>query len=201
MNIDTAKLSGKYVYLELLSPAHKEVIRPLAKDERIWEFNQLLLIDDGYDKSYNAYFDLGFDKQAMNGQQSFVIKQIKDNAVIGMTRLYEINPKDKSALIGYTWYIPSVWGKVYNKECKFLLLRYIFEELHFNRAELRVAHQNIRSQKAVEKIGAVKEGVLRKHGYRNDGAVRHTVIYSIIDDEWPLIKEKLLRLMAESQND
>jgi N-acetyltransferase len=201
MNIDAAKLSGKYVNLELLTPAHKEAIRPLAKDERIWEFNQLLLIDDRYDRSYNAYFDLAFDKQAMNGQQSFVIKRIKDNAVIGMTRLYEINPKDKSALIGYTWYIPSVWGKVYNKECKFLLLRYIFEELQFNRAELRVDHQNTRSQKAVEKIGGVKEGVLRKHGYRNDGAVRHTVIYSIIDDEWPLKKEKLLRLMAESEND
>ena len=124
----------------------------------------------------------------------------EDDAVIGMTRLYEINPKEKTG-IGYTWYIPSVWGKVHNKECKLLLLQYIFEDLKFNRAELRVAHQNIRSQKAVEKIGGVKEGILRKHGYRNDGSIRHTVIYSIIDDEWPGIKEKLLQLIAESEND
>ncbi|HZI54244.1 MAG TPA: GNAT family protein, partial [Chitinophagaceae bacterium] len=64
-----------------------------------------------------------------------------------------------------------------------------------------VAHQNIRSQKAVEKIGGVKEGILRKHGYRPDGSIKHTVVYSIIDDEWPGIKEKLLRLIAEGEND
>ena len=66
------------------------------------------------------------------------------------------------------------------------------------RAELRVAHQNIRSQKAVEKIGGVKEGVLRKHGYRNDGSIRHDVIYSIIDDEWTSVKENLFQLIADS---
>jgi N-acetyltransferase len=201
MTINASILSGKYVSLEQLTSAHREIIRPIAKNERIWEFNQMLLIDDNYDNMYNAYFNLALDREAMNGQQSFVIRRIKDNTVIGMTRIYEISSKDKSALIGYTWYIPSVWGKVYNKECKFLLLRYIFEQLRFNRAELRAAHQNIRSQKAIEKIGGVKEGVLRKHGYRNDGAIRHTVIYSIIDDEWPLVKEKLLRLIAESEND
>ena len=137
----------------------------------------------------------------MGGQQSFVIRQVKDDAVIGMTRLYEISEKDKLATIGYTWYIPSVWGGVHNKECKLLLLQYIFESLQFNRAELRVAHQNIRSQKAVEKIGGIKEGVLRKHGYRNDGSLKNTVIYSIIDDEWPVAKEKLVQLIAESEND
>jgi len=120
--------------------------------------------------------------------------------MIGMTRLYEINPKEKTVLIGYTWYIPSIWAKVHNKECKLLLLEYIFEDLKFNRAELRVAHQNIRSQKAVEKIGAVKEGVLRKHGYRNDGSIRHTVVYSVINDEWPQTKEKLLSLIIENKN-
>ncbi|HEY2722183.1 MAG TPA: GNAT family protein, partial [Chitinophagaceae bacterium] len=107
----------------------------------------------------------------------------------------------KTATIGYTWYVPSVWGKVYNKECNLLMLGYVFEELHFNRVELRVAHQNVRSQKAVEKIGGVKEGILRKHGYRNDGSPTHTVIYSIIDDEWPQTKEKLLTLIAEGKND
>jgi RimJ/RimL family protein N-acetyltransferase len=108
--------------------------------------------------------------------------------------------KGKAVLIGYTWYIPSVWGKVYNKECKLLLLGYIFEDLKFNRAELRVAHQNVRSQKAVEKIGAIQEGVPRKHGFRNDGSIRHTLVYSIINDDWVQTKEKLLSLIAESKN-
>src|SRR5262245_57499610 len=198
MIIDISQLAGKHVYLELLSAAHREMIRPLARDERIWEFNKMLLIDDRFDKMFDDYFDTALDKQAMSGQQSFVIRSVKDQAIIGMTRLYEFNQKDKRATIGYTWYIPSVWGKVHNKECKFLLLQFIFEQLKFMRAELRVAHQNIRSQKAVEKIGGVREGVLRKHGYRNDGSIRHDVIYSIIDYEWTTVKENLLQLIADS---
>ena len=198
MTIDTSQLEGKHVYLELLSPGHREIIRPIARDERIWEFNKMLLVDERYDRMYDDYFDTAMNKEAMGGQHSFVIRSTRDQSIIGMTRLYEINQKDKSATIGYTWYIPSVWGKVHNKECKLLLLQFIFEQLKFMRAELRVAHQNIRSQKAVEKIGGVKEGVLRKHGYRNDGTIRHDVIYSIIDDEWESVKEKLLQLIADS---
>jgi len=201
MTIDISKLRGSHVYLELLLPEHRGSIRQLATDERIWEFNKMLLIDENYDKMFDAYFDSALDKTALGGQQSFVIRQIEDDAMIGMTRLYEVSEKNKLATIGYTWYIPSVWGGVHNKECKLMLLQYIFETLQFNRVELRVAHQNIRSQKAVEKIGGVKEGVLRKHGYRNDGSLKHTVIYSIIDDEWPVAKEKLLQLISESEND
>jgi len=201
MEIDIAKLSGSRVYLEFLSPAHREAIRPLAKNEVIWEFNKMLPGDDSYDAAYDSYFDAALDKSGLGGQQTFVIKKTDDNSIIGMTRFYEISPKEKTVLIGYTWYIPAVWGKVYNKECKLLLLQYAFENMKFNRVELRVAHQNVRSQKAVEKIGAVKEGILRKHGYRNDGSIRHTVVYSIIDDEWPQTKEKLSGLIAEDKND
>ncbi|HET6995689.1 MAG TPA: GNAT family protein [Chitinophagaceae bacterium] len=201
MDIDTSKLKGNYVFLELLSESHREAIRLIAKDERIWEFNKLLPIDENYDAMYDAYFDTALDKMKMGGQQAFVMRKVKDGSIIGMTRLYEINPKDKHAMIGYTWYIPSVWGKVYNKESKFLLLRYIFETLAFNRAELRAVGQNIRSQKAIEKIGGTREGVLRKHGYRSDGVIKDTVIYGIIDDDWKCVKEKLMQLIADGEND
>ena len=201
MEIDIAKLRGSHVYLEFLSPSHREAIRTLAKNEVIWEFNKMLPGDDSYDAAFDSYFDAALDKNGLGGQQAFVIKKTGDDSIIGMTRLYEISPKEKTVLIGYTWYIPAVWGKVYNKECKLLLLQYAFENMKFNRVELRVAHQNVRSQKAVEKIGAVKEGILRKHGYRNDGSIRHTVVYSIIDDEWPQTKEKLSGLIADDKND
>ena len=118
-----------------------------------------------------------------------------------MTRFLNIDKKEKRLEIGGTWYVAEVWGKVYNKECKFLLLKYTFEELYFNRAQFNIAGQNIRSQKAVEKIGGVKEGVLRKHRYRNDGSLRDTVIFNIINDEWPVKKEKLLQLIIENEND
>jgi N-acetyltransferase len=200
MNIDLSKLAGEHVALELLSPDHREVIRSLAKDERIWEFNKMLPIDDNYDESYDEYFDTALDRKALGGQLTFLIRKTRDHSIIGMTRLYEINQKEKTAVIGYTWYVPSVWGNIHNKECKLLLLQYVFEEMKFNRVELRVAHQNIPSQKAVEKLGAIKEGVLRKHGYRNDGTIRHTVVYSVIDDEWPATKEKILGLIADTKN-
>jgi RimJ/RimL family protein N-acetyltransferase len=88
-----------------------------------------------------------------------------------------------------------VWGKVHNKECKLLVLQYAFETLGFQRAEFEVAHRNVRSQKAVEKIGGVREGVLRKHGVQADGSVRDTVVFSIIDEEWPEKKATLLQLV------
>ena len=102
MTIDSSQLKGSHVFLELLLPAHREMIRPLARDERIWEFNKMLLIDDNFDKMYDEYFNTALDKQLMGGQQSFAIRRMKDQAVIGMTRLYEINQKDRSATIGYT---------------------------------------------------------------------------------------------------
>jgi RimJ/RimL family protein N-acetyltransferase len=200
MQIDINQLKGKHVYLEFFQPEHAETIRPLAKDERIWAFTKRFLLDDTYDASFDAYISTALDKNAMGGQQVFVIRQSSDNAMIGMTRLYEITPKDKRATIGYTWYIPSVWGKIHNKECKLLLLQLVFEDWAFNRVEFRVAHQNIRSQKAVEKIGALKEGLLRKYGYRNDGSLYDSFVFSIISDEWPDRKEKLLQLMADNEN-
>ncbi len=199
MNIDINKLRGEYVCLELLSEKDIPTLRQLAKNELIWEYTKGILIDDAYNKNFDEYIGLALDKNAMGGQCAFVIRQTADNAIIGMTRLYDINPKDKKLAIGYTWYVPAVWGKIHNKECKLLLLQYVFEEQGCTRVEFHVAGQNLRSQKAVEKIGGVKEGVLRKHNYRH-GQVRDMVLFSIIDDEWPAKKEKLQQLMAAAEN-
>jgi len=121
----------------------------------------------------------------------------EEGPIIGMTRLYGVEPEFKRLEIGYTWYVPAVWGTVYNKECKLLLLQYSFEVLGFNRVGFRVAHQNIRSQRAVVKIGGVKEGVLRKNGIRGDGSSADTVLFSIIDEEWPEKKVLLQGLVAQ----
>src|ERR1044071_7734045 len=157
MNIDTSKLKGKYVYLEILQDSHKEILRTIAKDERIWEGNRGFILNETFNEQFDKYFATASDNNLMGGQQSFVMRKTIDNAIIGMTRLLNIDIKDKRLEIGYTWYIPAVWGKVYNKEGKLLLLQYTFEDLNFNRAQFNVAGQNIRSQKAVEKIGGVKE--------------------------------------------
>jgi N-acetyltransferase len=195
---DLDLLRGQAIYLEPIGEQHREALRPLAKDERLWEFTKTLLIDATYDEQFNQYFDEAMATASLGGQ-GFIIRATCDDSLIGMTRFHSVDRPNKALSIGYTWYIPAVWGKVHNKECKLLMLQYVFENLHFNRAEFRVAHQNIRSQKAVEKIGGVREGILRKNGYRNDGKIRHTVIFSIIDEEWAATKEGLLRLVNEPE--
>ncbi|HYH16490.1 MAG TPA: GNAT family protein [Flavisolibacter sp.] len=195
LSIDTSKLKGAHVYLEHLRPDHTDVLRSLARDERLWEFTKTLLINDTYDEQFTSYITTALDPAAIGGQQAFVIRATADDAILGMTRFYFIEPKDKRLAIGYTWYIPAVWGGPHNKECKLLLLQYAFETLGFNRVEFHVAHQNIRSQKAVEKIGAVKEGVLRKYALRPDGSIRDTVVFSIIDEEWAEKKQRLQEML------
>ena len=196
MNIDSSLLQGKHVSLDFLLPEHIEEIRILAKDDRIWEFTKTLLIDEKYDQRFDEYISLALDNKALEGQVAFVIRNLKDRSIIGMSRYYGIDEKNKRLNIGYTWYIPSVWGGVYNKECKLLLLGYAFEKLSLNRVGFEVAHQNVRSQKAVAKIGGVKEGVLRKYALRPDGISRDTFVFSIINDEWPETKKRLEQLIT-----
>ena len=138
------KVRGRFVYLEPAREHHRETLRKLAKDERLWEFTKTLLIDETYDRQFDNYYNEALSNVSAGGQ-SFVIRNVKDDQILGMTRLHNVSKTDKMLHIGHTWYTPSVWGKVHNKECKLLLLQYTFETLHFNRAEFRVAHQNIRS--------------------------------------------------------
>jgi len=206
---DAVSFHGKTIWLEPAGEGHRELIRPLAKDERIWEFTKTLLINDSYDQQFDQYFNEALALEAI-GEQAFIIHAareektpapgdqfIEKNAIIGMTRIFFVDWKFRRMEIGHTWYIPAVWGKIHNKECKLMLLQYAFEHLGFYRVQFSVAHQNIRSQKAVERIGGVKEGILRKYAIRNDGSRRDTVMLSIIDDEWPEKKERLLRLAGQ----
>lgn len=195
MQIDTSNLKGEYVYLEHLHPDHISILKELAKNPRIWEFTKTLLINDTYEDQFEKYIASALDENFTCGQRSFVIHETETKNIIGMTRFYKLEPSHKRVSIGYTWYVPEVWGKVYNKECKLLLLQYCFETLGFQRVEFEVAHQNLRSQKAVEKIGGTREGLLRKHGIQADGSSRNTCVFSIIDEEWPGKKEKLLQLI------
>ena len=187
-------LRGEHVYLSFAAEADRESLRPLAKDDRIWEFTKTLMVTDTYDAQFDEYFDAAL--ATVSQGQAFVIRRSDDNKITGMTRIHSYTPKDRWAEIGHTWYLPTVWGQVHNKECKLLLLQFLFEQKGLCRVQFRVAHQNIRSQKAVARIGGTKEGVLRKHGFRNDGQRKDTVVFSIIDDEWPEKKAALQKLIA-----
>jgi len=208
LDIDFSLLRGEHVYLTLLHPNDIPTLQQLAKNPRIWEYTKTLLVNETFDEQFTKYITSALDDRFSGGQCSFVIRDASDHRIIGMTRYYKIEPSHKRLSIGYTWYIPEVWGQVYNKECKLLLLQYAFEKLQYQRVEFEVAHQNERSQKAVEKIGGVREAMLRKHGLHADGTMRHTYVFSIIDDEWPekkarlkeLVSNESARLIVDQQN-
>jgi RimJ/RimL family protein N-acetyltransferase len=188
------RLKGSHVYLQFLTEGHREVLRPLAKDDRLWEFTKTLLLTETYDQQFDTYFNEALSLAA-KGDQAFVIVTTSDDRVIGMTRAYDLDRRVKKITIGHTWYLPEVWGLAHNKECKLLLLKYIFDELGLERVDFKVAGQNIRSQKAVEKIGGIREGTLRRYSLRNDGTPADTVFFSILRDEWPEKKKKLLTML------
>lgn len=127
----------------------------------------------------------------------FVIVDKQSGDIIGSTRFMDIDDKHQRLEIGYTWLTPAYWRTAINTNCKYLLLRYSFEHLHLQRVQIKTDHDNIRSQKAIERIGATKEGILRNHMIRKDGTTRHTVIYSITIEEWPQVKMHLERLLVQ----
>jgi RimJ/RimL family protein N-acetyltransferase len=121
----------------------------------------------------------------------FVAMQLASGRVAGATRYMNIMPNDRGLEIGGTWYGPEFQRTVVNTECKYLLLSHAFETLGCIRVQLKTDSRNERSQKAIQRIGAVKEGVLRNHMILPDGYIRHSVFYSIIDTEWPEVKKRL----------
>ncbi|MGE8203059.1 GNAT family N-acetyltransferase [Heyndrickxia sp. NPDC080065] len=126
----------------------------------------------------------------------FVVVLKDSNQVVGTTRLYEINLNQRSCELGSTWYGTSYQRTFVNSDCKFLLLKYCFEELQMIRVQLKTDERNKRSQKAIERLGAVKEGIMRKERILSDGYIRNAVLYSITNDEWPAVKQGLLERKA-----
>ena len=115
--------------------------------------------------------------------------------VAGATRYLNIMPKDRGLEIGGTWYGTEFQRTAVNTECKYLLLTHAFETLACIRVQLKTDLRNERSQKAIERIGAKKEGVLRNHMILPDGNIRHSVFYSVLDSEWPEVKKNLEGMM------
>jgi RimJ/RimL family protein N-acetyltransferase len=111
---------------------------------------------------------------------------------VGTTRFYNVDAKNKRAMLGYTWYSSSVRRSPVNTECKLLLLTHIFEKHSAIAVEFRTHFFNQGSRKAIERLGAKQDGILRNHMVMEDGSMRDTVVYSIIANEWPAVKNNLL---------
>lgn len=129
---------------------------------------------------------------AIANMQPFAQISLETGRAIGITTYMDIRAAHRGLEIGNTWLGKDYHGKEVNPESKFLLLNHAFEHLGAIRVQLKTDSRNLQSQRAIEKLGAAKEGVLRQHHIMPDGFLRDTVMYSILDSEWPIVKERLL---------
>jgi RimJ/RimL family protein N-acetyltransferase len=184
-------LTGSYVKLEPLKQEHYATLKSLSQDESISTYSPALKL------KFDSWFNKALKNDITARQQTFIVRSLSDNQIIGSTRFYEMYLDHKRLSIGYTWYIPAVWGTAVNVECKLLLLQYAFEKLEMNRIEFFIDARNTRSRAAVKKLGATEEGILRQHIILEDGYIRDTVIYSILKNEWPLISANLQKKLRK----
>ncbi|CAG9610205.1 GNAT family N-acetyltransferase [Pseudoneobacillus rhizosphaerae] len=189
------ELVGNSVKLIPMEEHHIDDLWEAAKPEEIWNFTTSKV------KSLEAMQKMvlsALDEREKGISYPFVVVELQSNRIVGSTRFLDVLPLHKTAEIGWTWYNPSVWRTVVNSECKYLMLQHAFENWNLNRVQLKTDSRNLRSQKAIERIGARKEGVLRKERIIEDGYIRDTVYYSIIKEEWLGVKKELLSKLQQS---
>lgn len=194
MDVKTVILQGKHVRLEPMTEEHIPGLAEIGVGQTFWDFMVYGNINTVADMRNWVRDILG---RAEKGTDlPFVAIHLSSGRVAGATRYLNIMPQDRGLEIGGTWYGLEFQRTPVNTECKYLLLSHAFEMLRCIRVQLKTDLRNERSQKAIERIGAVKEGVLRNHMILPDGRVRHSVIYSILDSEWPDVKKRLEEMMS-----
>lgn len=189
MNIEPITLTGRIVRLEPLSEAHIPDLALVGLEEKIWHFMRYGNVETV--EQLRTWVREILALQAQGTDLPFAVNYLATGHAIGSTRYLSIEYNDRSLEIGGTWYGLDYQGTLVNTECKYLLLRHAFETLGCVRVWLKTDPRNLRSQHAIEKLGAVKEGVLRNHMILLNGYIRDSVIYSIIPEEWPAVKAKL----------
>lgn len=175
-------LEDERVRLEPLEESHYEHLLPVALHKELWEFTGAKVYEEA---DFRRYFHAALQERKQQLSYPFAYFDKTSGKYAGSTRYANISFPHKRLEIGWTWLAPSLHGTGFNKHCKFLLLSYGFDVLQLNRIELKTSHLNLRSQKAMRKIGAVEEGRLRRHSINDDGFVRDTVYFSFIAEEWP----------------
>jgi RimJ/RimL family protein N-acetyltransferase len=178
-------LENPFVRLEPLEERHRAALLALGEDERVWGIVQLPA------GGLPAYLDMAYGLAQPNVHVPFVVVRPDDGAVIGMTRMFDIRPEHGALEIGYTWYAPAAHGTKINPSAKRLLLGYAFDELGFERVQLKTDLRNTQSQAAMAKLGATREGVLRHQLRLPDGRWRDSVFFSILAAEWPAVRAGL----------
>jgi N-acetyltransferase len=191
--MDTPTLEGCTVRLEPLTLDHLPALEQIAFDPRIWRYFNAQITTT---QELRTFVEGGLKFQAAGTGMPWVTVLKEGNQVVGGTRFIDLDLHHRTVEIGNTWLTPAVHGKQVNPEAKLLQLTYAFETLNLRRVALKTHHENLQSQAAMRKMGAQYEGTFRNHYLRDDGSQRHSMWFSIIQEDWPQVKAGLEKRLA-----
>jgi RimJ/RimL family protein N-acetyltransferase len=189
MHVPPVTLRGAAVRLEPLTIDHVPALSSVGLEPELWRWIPTQVTNPG---EMRAYVARALEERDRGVSQPFAIVDQATDQVIGSTRYCSIEPVHHRLEIGWTWITPTFQRTAANTEAKLLLLSHAFETLHANRVELKTDVLNLQSRNAILRLGAVQEGIFRRHVITASGRVRDSVYFSIIDTEWPAIKARLL---------
>lgn len=195
MEIDPVTLEGEHVRLEPLSLAHEAALVAAAADGELW--NSIVTVVPT-PETMAGYITAALDAQEQGRELPFAIRRKSTGRIVGTTRFYFIEREYRTAEIGYTWLAASVQRSEVNTESKLLLLTHAFEHWRCIRVALVTDILNQQSQRAILRLGAKQEGILRNHMLMPDGRYRDSVLFSIIESEWPEVKARLIARLAQA---
>ena len=185
--IEPVTLSGRHVRLEPLAMSHHDALVEAASDGELWK---LWYTSVPTPHAMRAWIEAAL---AMRTQHAlpFVIRDARDASIVGSTRYFNVDPVNRRVEIGHTWHAKRAQRSGINTEAKLLLLGHAFEALQCIAVEFRTHWMNQQSRAAIARLGARQDGVLRNHQRMADGSLRDTVVFSIIESEWPAVKRHL----------
>ena len=190
--VEPVTLLGTHAVLEPLAPEHLEGVRAAAADGGLW---RLWYTSVPAPEATQAWFDKALDVRERLGGMTFVVREAASGDIVGSTRYFNVDAPNRRLEIGHTWYAKRAQRTAINTECKLLLLAHAFETLSCIAVEFRTHWFNHASRRAIERLGAKQDGVLRNHQLSPDGSRRDTVVFSILEGEWPAVKTHLRFLL------
>jgi RimJ/RimL family protein N-acetyltransferase len=186
--IEPVTLRGAHATLEPLAREHEAAIKTAAADGELWK---LWYTSVPAPEKTGEWMGIALDMRERLGAMPFAVRDNRTRDIVGSTRYFNVDAANRRLEIGHTWYAQRAQRSAINTECKLMLLTHAFEALRCIAVEFRTHWFNHRSREAILRLGAKQDGVLRNHQLMPDGARRDTVVYSIIDGEWPAVKRHL----------
>jgi len=194
MPLTPTTLIGRSARLEPLTLAHAADLQVAAAEPELWRYMSFGSLAEP--ARLRSWIEALAAERAGGTGHAFAIVDQASGRAVGSSSYFDYTEKDRWLEIGRTFLGKPYWRTAINTECKYLLLRHGFEVLGVNRIQLKTDLRNVRSQNAIARLGAVREGVLRAHVVMYDGYLRDTVMFSIIAPEWPAVKQRLETMMV-----